>query len=110
MQKMISRREFLKLLGFAGGMFLLSIPKLVSGLSKTNSTSRCDDPEKFDIWGGFVLLEEDAYLPSFVEIPSTPILGIETRPCCATYVNTSTVIYRFDWVDPSPNPCPAKKE
>lgn len=69
---MLTRRGFIKTLGMFGGVILTPLGRLVrwlpSGLADTET------PSAGELYAGFVLLPEDAPIPSFVQCAPAPIL------------------------------------
>jgi hypothetical protein len=73
---MLTRRDFIKIVGIMGGLILTPIGKLMRLISPHSDTEIFADGEMYE---GFLLLELDASLPSFVELAPCPILG-EIKP------------------------------
>lgn len=68
---MLSRRDFLKMLG-AFGFVLTPLNKLIR---KTSSGLQGGGQSEGELYEGFVLLDEDAPIPFFVQEAPCPILG-----------------------------------
>lgn len=68
---MYTRRDFIKTIGAVGAIFLTPLSKIVI---RSPHSFLVDKPEG-ELYEGFLLLEYEAGLPSFVDVAPCPILG-----------------------------------
>lgn len=68
---MLSRRDFIKIMGIVGSLVITPIEKLMRLIIHSHNI----DSLPHETYEGFLLLEWDAPLPSFVEVAPCPILG-----------------------------------